>query len=101
MKNVSSLFLGFREEGSHFDTMKVYIKSSNDRNVAENVNGKPIWPENRGCFWNWPTTDYFTTWFAFEENHIEVSSIYMSVESTKCQDEGQSGSTLKFLTVYG
>ena len=101
MKNVSSLFLGFRKQDSHFDMMKVHIKSSKDRNVAEYVNGKLIWPENWGCFWNWPTTNYFTTWFACEENQVEVSSIYMCEESKKCQDEGQSGSALKVLAVYG
>jgi len=99
MKNVSSLFLGFGEKDSDFDTMKVYIKSSEDKNVAEYVNGKVIRPKGWRCFWNWPNR-YSTTWFAFKEEQLEVSSIYMCVESSKCQNEGQSGTILEVLAVY-
>jgi len=94
MKNVSSLLLGFGGTKFNFHTMKVYIKSSKDKNVAEYVNGKVI--ENNRC-WN---IVYTATWFAFAEKQVEASSIYMCVESTKCQDEGQSGMILEALAVY-
>ena len=101
IQNARSIFFGFGPGLSDVKALRIYIDSD-----KEHVNGKLIHvvDEDWKCFWSWKDV-YDPMWFAFTEEHSEISSMRICVENDRCDEDRihmqeQSEAMLMSIAVY-
>ena len=95
MQNFKAICFGLGRQLSKISNLKVYIDDGNDA-----VSGKLIKVlHNWSCFWTWTST-YDTTWFAFDENQPEISTVTLCVENDQCKVSGMSNVMVNSMAVY-